>query len=78
MIQLVFDSPLMYVIDYPGRDVVEFQDKRSGRIGLLSGEVAQRFRLDFGALVSGDADAEALEDFIDGYDALANQSALVH
>jgi hypothetical protein len=78
MNNVVFDSPMMYVIDYGGQDAVEILDKRSGRVGIVRGALAQRFRHDFGILLSQQADAEEFEDFIDGYDAVMNQSALVH
>ena len=78
MNSVVFDSPMMYVIDYPAQDAVEILDKRSGRIGIVRGALARRFRHDFGILMSHNADADDFEDFIDGYEAVMNQSALIH
>jgi hypothetical protein len=78
MNNVVFDSPTMYVIDYAGQDAVEILDKRSGRVGLVRGALAQRFRHDFGILLSHQADAEEFEDFMDGYEAVMNQSARIH
>ena len=31
--QVVFNHPMMYVIDYPAEDAVEILDKRAGRVG---------------------------------------------
>jgi hypothetical protein len=78
MNSVVFDSPMMYVIDYPGQDAIEILDKRSGRVGVVRGALADRFRRDFGILVAHQADAEDFEEFMDGYEAVMNQSAMIH
>jgi hypothetical protein len=78
LINVVFNNPLLYVIDYPGDDAVEILDKRSGRMGIFRGALAKRFRHDFGILVSGSADEDSFADFIDTYDAIMNQSARLH
>jgi hypothetical protein len=78
MNSVVFDSPMMYVIDYPQQDAIEIVDKRSGRVGIVRGALARRFRHDFGILLSHQPEAEEFEDFIDAYDAVMNQSALLH
>jgi hypothetical protein len=78
LINLVFNHPLLYVIDYPDDDAVEIHDRRSGRIGIVSGALAERFRHDFGILVSEQADDDRLGEFIDSFDAVINQSARLH
>lgn len=78
MINVVYNNPMLYVIDYPSEDAVEILDKRSGRVGIVRGALAQRFRHDFGILVAEEADEERFEDFIDSYDAVMNQSARLH
>lgn len=65
--QVVFNHPLMYVIDYPAENAVEMLDKRVGRVGLLRGAAAQRFREDFDAFLAEERDEEQLEDFIDAH-----------
>ena len=75
MNNVVFNNPLMFVIDYPAQDAVEILDKRSGMMGLVRGALAQRFRHDFGILVAEEADEESFEDFIDTYAAVMNQSS---
>lgn len=68
--QLVFNHPLMTVIDYPGQDAVEMLDKRAGRVGVMRGAVAERFRHDFGIFLSEERDEEQLEEFIESYSAV--------
>ena len=65
--QVVFNHPLMYVIDYPAEDAVEMLDKRAGRVGLMRGAVAERFRKEFGIFLSEERDEEQLEVFIDAH-----------
>ena len=76
--QVVFDNPLMYVIDYPAEDAVEMFDKRARRVGVMRGAVAERFRHDFGIFLSEDRDEEQFEDFIDAYSAVMDQPASRH
>jgi hypothetical protein len=78
VINVVFNNPLLYVIDYPSDDAVEILDKRSGRFGLVRGALADRFRHDFGILVAREADQESFEEFIDSYDAVMTQAARLH
>ncbi len=78
MVNVVFDNPLLYVIDYPGQDAVEIFDKRSGRLGLVRGAVAERFRHDFGILLAKEPDEEGFGDFIDDYASVMNQTAVLH
>ena len=68
--QVVFNHPLMYVIDYPGQDAVEMLDKRAGRVGVMRGAVAERFRHDFGIFLSEERNEEQVEDFIESYSAV--------
>lgn len=76
--QVVFNHPLMYVIDYPGQDAVEMLDKRAGRVGVMRGAVAERFRHDFGIFLSADRDEEQVEDFIESYSAVMDQPVSRH
>jgi hypothetical protein len=78
VINVVFNNPMLYVVDYSGKDAIEIIDKRSGRVGLVRGALANRFRHDFGILVAEQADEERFEDFIESYDAVMNQSARWH
>lgn len=76
--QVVFDHPLMYVIDYPAEDAVEMLDKRAGRVGVMRGAVAERFRHDFGIFLSEERDEEQLEDFIDAHSGVMDMPVSRH
>ena len=76
--EVVFSNPFIYVIDYPAQDAVELFDRRSGRVGLMMGDVAHKFRHEFDDLLASQPEAEAFEDFIDHYRAILTQSAVRH
>lgn len=76
--QVVFNHPLMYVIDYPAEGAIEMLDKRAGRVGFMQGAMAERFRHDFGVFLSEDRDEEQVEDFIDAYSAVMDQPVSRH
>jgi len=78
MIQIVFNNPVLYVADYPAQNGVEVIDKRNGVGAFIRDAAAQRFREDFGQFVSGEPDIEAFGDFIDHYQVLFNQPAILH
>lgn len=75
---IVFDSPVLYVADYPVQGGVEIIDKRNGSGGFLRDAAAQRFRSAFRKLLAQEPDVEAVADFIDAFDPMLNQPALVH
>lgn len=78
MMQVVFNNPVLYVADYPAEDGIEVIDKRSGVGAFLRDAAAQRFRREFGELMSGEPDIEDVDDFIDHYVALMRQPAVLH
>jgi len=76
--QIVFNSPLLYVADYPAHDAVEVIDKRTGVGAFMRDETAQRFRAEFLELAAKNPDMEALDELIDHYHALMTQPAILH
>ncbi|MBL8488951.1 MAG: DUF3567 family protein [Rhodocyclaceae bacterium] len=76
--QVVFNHPMMYVIDYPAQDAVEILDKRAGRVGLMQGATAERFRREFQDFLSEERDEDQLADFMEAYSAVMNQKADRH
>lgn len=74
IMNLVFNGPQAYIIDYPANDAVEIFDKRSGRLGLIQGAVAQRFRREFGEFVDNQPDEEKLDLLIGNYSELMSQA----
>lgn len=75
---VLFNNPLLYVIDYPGHDALEILDKRSGRMGLVRGATAERMRIEFGNFFSEVHNQEEFEDFIDTYDGVLDQPVTRH
>ena len=75
---VLFNNPLLYLIDYPGHDALEILDKRSGRMGLVRGATADRVRNEFGTFLLQDHNQEELEDFIDTYQAVLPHPVSLH
>ena len=76
--EIVFNSPLLYIADYPAQDAVEVIDKRSGVGAFMRDETARRFRTEFLELVAHDPEMESFDDFIDHYQALLTQPTILH
>ncbi|HTY02279.1 MAG TPA: DUF3567 family protein [Rhodocyclaceae bacterium] len=75
---VLFNNPLLYVIEYPGFDALEILDKRNGRVGLLRGDSAIRVRDEFSEFLSQEHDQEEFEDFMDSHDAVLDQPVSLH
>ncbi len=75
---IVFNSPQVYIIDYPANDALEIFDKRSGLTGLIQGAVAERFRREFSDFMDDTPDDDKFEELIGPYSTLINQQATVH
>ena len=75
---IVFDNPVMHVVDYPAQDAVEVIDKRVNKGVLMRNGAAERFRSELKALVSGDPDIEAFDELLDEYQTLLIQPAIYH
>lgn len=76
--QLVFNSPLIYIVDYPQQNAVEVVDRRLNAGTLMRDGAADRFRRDFSELMSHEPSMEDVEEFIDGYEVEFNQTTLMH
>lgn len=75
---VLFNNPLLYVIEYPGFDALEILDKRNGRVGFLRGATADRMRDEFHEFLAQEHDEEEFEDFIDSYEAVLDQPVSRH
>jgi hypothetical protein len=75
---IVFDNPVMHVVDYPAQDAVEVIDKRVNKGVLMRDGAAQRFRSELRALVSGQPDIEAFGELLEEYGSLLTQPAVYH
>lgn len=76
--QVLFSNPLIYIIDYPAHDAVEVFDRRMGKVGVMIGDVAHKFRHEFDDLIASEPELDAFEDFIDHYSAFLTQSVVKH
>ena len=75
---VLFNNPLLYLIDYPTHNALEILDKRNGRMGLVRGAIAERMRVEFGNFLSAEHDQEEFEDFIDTYGVVLDQAVMRH
>lgn len=75
---VLFNTPLFYMIDYPGHDALEIMDKRYGRMALLRGATADRLRGEFSRFFAEAHDEEEFEDFIDARGAMFDQPVSKH
>jgi hypothetical protein len=75
---VLFNNPLLYLIDHPAQDALEILDKRSGRMGFVRGAVAERMRIEFGTFLMEDHDQEEFEDFIESYQAVLDHPVIQH
>ena len=76
--RIVFNNPVLYVVDYPQVDAVEVIDKRKGLGMLMRDETAQRFRRELSSIVEAAEQVEDFDSFIDQYEALMTQPAVYH
>jgi len=75
---VLFNNPLLYVIEYPAFDALEILDKRNGRVGLLRGATAGRLRDEFGEFLTHEHNQEEFEEFIDSYEPILDQPVSLH
>lgn len=75
---ILFDNPLLYVIEYPGFDALEILDKRNGRVGVLRGDSAVRVRDEFGEFLTHEHNQAEVEEFIDSYEPILDQPVSLH
>lgn len=75
---ILFNNPQLYVIEYPALDALEILDKRNGRVGWLRGETAIRMRGEFHHFLTHEHDQEEFEDFIDSYQGVLDQPVSRH
>ena len=75
---VLFNNPLLYIIDYPGHDALEIMDKRNGRMGLLRGAAADRMRGEFSQFLTQEHDQEEFEDFMDSHKSILDHPVSCH
>ncbi len=75
---IVFDNPVLHVVDYPAQHALEVIDKRVNKGVLMRDGAADRFRSELKALVSGNPDIEAFGELLEEYGTLISQPAVYH
>lgn len=76
--RIVFNNPVLYVVDYPQFDAVEVIDKRKGVGTIMRAEAAKRFRRELSDVVEAAEEVGDFDKFIDKYVALMHQPAVYH
>jgi len=76
--RVVFNNPVLYVVEYPQLDAVEVIDKRKGLGMLMRDDTARRFRRELSDVVEAAEEDEDFDEFIDRYEALMTQPAVYH
>lgn len=76
--QVMFSNPLIYVIDYPAYGAIELFDRRSGKVGLMLGSDADKFRHEFDDLMTGDPGPDAFQSFMEEYSDVVMQPVIRH
>jgi len=75
--EVVCNNPVLYVVDFPGFDVIEVIDKRIGRGTVFRDAAARRFRAELAELSMSEETAD-FDELIDHYLTLLNQPAVYH
>ncbi len=75
---IVFDNPVLHVVDYPAQHALEVIDKRVNKGVLMRDGAADRFRSELKALVSGNPDIDAFGELLEEYGTLISQPAVYH
>ena len=76
--QIVYNNPQLYVVDYPGHDALEVIDKRLGRGMVIRAAAAQRFREELSGVMADGASEDAVDTLFEHYGGLLNQPAVYH
>ncbi len=74
---IVFDSPQVHVVEYPGVEGLEVVDKRSARIMYMREGVADQFREQLAQAIETEDD-DVMDDLLDQYTSMLLQPAVYH
>jgi hypothetical protein len=75
--EVVCNNPVLYVVDFPGFDVIEVIDKRLGRGTVFRDAAARRFKKELAELAASEEMGD-FDELIDHYLSLLNQPAVYH
>lgn len=76
---LVYVSPQYQVVEYPGEQGgFELINRQLGVGTYLRGELAEKFRISLGDVVSSEPSEETIDEFLGNYDEIMHQRSVVH
>jgi hypothetical protein len=76
--QMVYNSPHFYVVEYPAQDGFELIDKESGRGAFIQGPVAAQFRDSMKILAKRNPSLETVDEFLEGFENWMTQPVIYH
>ena len=78
MMNVIYNSDNYYVVEYPTEHGYELVDKHTARGTFLHGDCADKFLESMKVAISEDASAEHVDEFLDNFDMLLTQPAVLH
>ena len=75
--EVVCNNAVLYVVDFPGFDVIEVIDKRIGRGTVFRDAAARRFKAELAELAASEESGD-FDELIGHYLSLLNQPAVYH
>ena len=75
---IVFDNPVLHVVDYPAEHAVEVIDERVNKGVLMRDGAAERFRNELKAPSAGESDIDAFDDLLEAYGSRIRQPTIYH
>jgi Protein of unknown function (DUF3567) len=75
---VVYSSPHYYVAEYPVQNGFELINLHQGTGTFLCGDVASSFRRTLAVVIAGNPTAELVDEFLENFDGLMTQPAVLH
>ncbi|MGH8712146.1 MAG: DUF3567 family protein [Burkholderiales bacterium] len=75
---VVYSSPHYYVAEYPVQNGFELINLHQGTGTFLRGEIASSFRRSLATVIAGSPTVEVVDEFLENFDGLMIQPALLH
>ncbi|MBC7780967.1 MAG: DUF3567 family protein [Proteobacteria bacterium] len=75
---LVYNSPQFYVLEYPAQHGYELVDKHSGRGAFIQGEFALKFRSSIQDAAAEDPSIEHIDEFLENFQPLMTLPVVLH
>jgi hypothetical protein len=75
---VVYNSPHYYVAEYPVQNGFELINRHQGTGTFLRGEIASLFRQSLANVIAVSPSAEVVDEFLENFDGLMTQPAVLH